>query len=144
MLDLGRSARIHRSEFYAKISLGKRVAYYTLVCGVSFSWRSVASRTHRHSFSERRGTRRRASRSPSYSGWGFPNLDRWTAMRAASKAPQGKAVPSQSAVHRSHLDRFPAEQGERAMPMLFWLPMIFASALWEINGFPLPPNARVN
>jgi hypothetical protein len=21
------------------------------------------------------------------------------------------------------------------MPMLFWLPMIFASALWEINGF---------
>jgi len=35
------------------------------------------------------------------------------------------------------------------MPMLFWLPMIFASALWELNGFPpqpkqtktrLPPN----
>jgi hypothetical protein len=21
------------------------------------------------------------------------------------------------------------------MPMLFWLPMIFASALWEMNGF---------
>jgi len=39
------------------------------------------------------------------------------------------------------------------MPMLFWLPMIFASALWEINGFApralqtttrLPPDARVN
>jgi hypothetical protein len=23
------------------------------------------------------------------------------------------------------------------MPMLFWLPMIFVSALWEINGLPL-------
>jgi hypothetical protein len=22
------------------------------------------------------------------------------------------------------------------MPMLFWLPMIFASALWEMNGLP--------
>jgi hypothetical protein len=32
---------------------------------------------------------------------------------------------------------FPAEQGERAMPMLFWLPIIFVSALWEINGLPL-------
>jgi len=39
------------------------------------------------------------------------------------------------------------------MPMLFWLPMIFASALWEINGFApraladndqLPSDARVN
>jgi hypothetical protein len=36
----------------------------------------------------------------------------------------------------------PAEQGERAMPMLFWLPMIFASALWEMNGF--PPQSLAN
>jgi hypothetical protein len=28
------------------------------------------------------------------------------------------------------------------MPMLFWLPMIFVSALWEING--LPPRALAN
>jgi hypothetical protein len=39
-------------------------------------------------------------------------------------------------------DHFPAEQGERAMPMLFWLPMIFASAWWEMNGF--PPQALAN
>jgi hypothetical protein len=26
------------------------------------------------------------------------------------------------------------------MPMLFWLPMIFASALWEISGFPQQPK----
>ena len=61
---------------------------------------------------------------------------------AASKAPQREAVPFPSAVHRSHLDHFPAEQGERAMPMLFWLPMIFASAWWEMNGF--PPQALAN
>jgi hypothetical protein len=59
-----------------------------------------------------------------------------------SKAPQRKAVPFPSAVHRSHLDHFPAKQGERAMPMLFWLPLIFASALWEMNGF--PPQALAN
>jgi hypothetical protein len=40
------------------------------------------------------------------------------------------------AIYRIHLKRFPAKQGERAMPTLFWLPMIFASVLWEINGFP--------
>jgi hypothetical protein len=28
------------------------------------------------------------------------------------------------------------------MPMLFWLPMIFASALWEITGFPLQSLAN--
>ena len=39
-------------------------------------------------------------------------------------------------------NNFPAEQGERAMPMLFWLPIIFVSALWEING--LPPRALAN
>jgi hypothetical protein len=76
------------------------------------------------------------SRSPLYSGWGFRILDQWTALRAASEAPQRKAVPFPSAVHRSHFDHFPAKQGERAMPMLFWLPMIFASAWWEMNGFP--------
>jgi hypothetical protein len=44
----------------------------------------------------------------------------------------GRAVPERRAsINLS----FPAEQGERAMPMLFWLPMIFASALWEISGF---------
>jgi hypothetical protein len=28
------------------------------------------------------------------------------------------------------------------MPMLFWLPMIFATALWEMRGFPqqVPPD----
>jgi hypothetical protein len=28
------------------------------------------------------------------------------------------------------------------MPMLFWLPMIFASALWEMSEF--PPQAPAN
>jgi len=38
---------------------------------------------------------------------------------------------------------FPTEQGKRAaMPMLFWLPMIFASAWWEMNGF--PPQVLAN
>jgi len=37
---------------------------------------------------------------------------------------------------------FPRRTRERAMPMLFWLPMIFASAWWEINGF--PPQAPAN
>jgi hypothetical protein len=53
---------------------------------------------------------------------------------------EGRAVPD--AVHRSHSDHFPAKQGERAMPMLFWLPMIFASAWWEMNGF--PPQTLAN
>jgi len=29
----------------------------------------------------------------------------------------------------------------RAMPMLFWLPMIFASVFLEMNGFPPQPGA---
>src|SRR6516225_9273497 len=33
------------------------------------------------------------SRSTLYSGWGFRILDQWIALRAASKAPQRKAVP---------------------------------------------------
>jgi hypothetical protein len=28
------------------------------------------------------------------------------------------------------------------MPMLFWLPMIFVSALWEMNGLPLQSLAN--
>jgi hypothetical protein len=28
------------------------------------------------------------------------------------------------------------------MPMLFWLPIIFASAWWEMSGF--PPQALAN
>jgi hypothetical protein len=61
----------------------------------------------------------------------------------------GRAVPERP----PSIPKASPLQGERAMPMLFWLPMIFASALWEINGFApraladneqLPPDARVN
>jgi hypothetical protein len=49
------------------------------------------------------------------------------------KAPQRKAVPFPSAVHQSV---FICQMRGCAMPMLFWLPMIFISALLELNGFP--------
>jgi hypothetical protein len=51
----------------------------------------------------------------------------------------GRAVPKRCPDPDSN---FPAEQGERTMPMLFWLPTIFVSAFWEING--LPPRALAN
>jgi hypothetical protein len=54
-------------------------------------------------------------------------------------AAEGRAVPECGPL--IPFRHFPAEQGERAMPMLLWLPMIFASALWEINGFGPRPLA---
>jgi hypothetical protein len=84
---------------------------------------------------------REHSRSPLYSGWGFRILDQWTALRILKGATaEGRAVPECGP--GSHFDHFPAEQGERAMPMLFWLPMIFVSAWWEMNGF--QPQALAN
>jgi hypothetical protein len=41
-------------------SLGMRAANYTLVCGVSFSWRPVASKTQRLQFDDYLGTKQRA------------------------------------------------------------------------------------
>jgi hypothetical protein len=134
---LGGGAKV----LFETISSDTPAAYYTLVCGVSFSWPSVASKAHRQPFNERREPGREQAVHPSYSRWGFRILDRRTTMRAASRAPQRQAVSFPSAACRSH-SNFPAEQGERAMPMLFWLPMIFVSALWEINGF--PPRALAN
>ena len=46
---------------------------------------------------------------------------------------EGRAVPLR---HPSIRLGLPAQIRRRAMPMLFWLPMIFASVLLEMNGFP--------
>ena len=71
------------------ISSDTPAAYYTLVCGVSFSRRSVASKAHRRPFNERREPGREQTVHLVYSGVGkIRILDRWTAMRAALKAPQ--------------------------------------------------------
>ena len=71
------------------ISSDMPVAYYTLVCGVSFSRRSVASKAHRWPFNERREPGTEQAVHLVYSGVGkIRILDRWTAMRAALKAPQ--------------------------------------------------------
>jgi hypothetical protein len=81
---LGGGAKV----LFETISSDTPAAYYTLVCGVSFSWPSVASKAHRQPFNERREPGREQAVHPSYSGWGFRILDRRTTMRAASRAPQ--------------------------------------------------------
>jgi hypothetical protein len=49
-----------------------------------------------------------------------------------SDATGGKAVPSPAL---SIIPSCSLDEG-RAVPILFWLPMIFAGALLEMNGFP--------
>ena len=69
-----------------------------------------------------------------YSGWGISRIMRWTATAARFEcAAAEKAVPL-SIIPSCLLDE------GRAMPMLFWLPLIFASVLLEMNGFPPRKN----
>jgi hypothetical protein len=57
----------------------------------------------------------------------------WAAFGGAAAE---KAVPFSSAVRHSEC----LQDEGRAMPMLFWLPLIFASVLLEMNGFPPRKN----
>jgi hypothetical protein len=70
-----------------------------------------------------------------YSGVGNPNIESMDsdAGRFEGAIAVGRAVPER---RPSILKSSPLNKESGQCQMLFWLPMIFASALWEINGFP--------
>ena len=105
--------------------------------GHFFGRQTVASRAHRTAVSRLFGTKLTARHSPFIFGVGIPDIGSTDSVRAASRRHSGRLCRSQALPVNPI--QFPREQGERAMPMLFWLPMIFVSASWEKKG--LPPRA---
>src|SRR5262245_9392875 len=83
-------------------SSGMRAANYTLVYGVSFSWRSVACKTQRLQFDDYPGTKQRTSRSSDVFGVGkFRILDRWISdARRFREAARFLATPTGGSLDR--------------------------------------------
>jgi hypothetical protein len=90
--------------------------------------------------SSMRPRRQPCSRGLFFSPWSVASKTQRLRFDDCSEPSRGRAVHlSYSGWGFRILDRRTAM---RAMPMLFWLPMIFASALWEMNGF--PPQSLAN